>query len=72
MRKFLLFYALLLNCSMGITQWNPDPTENNLIVSVADKGTSVVANPAAASDGAGGMYIAWIDSRNSETSGNDI
>lgn len=53
-------------------QWNADPTVNNLIASVGDKGTGVVNNPIAASDGDGGMFFAWVDNRNTAVSGDDL
>jgi hypothetical protein len=76
MSKNLLFSALpsifLLSISTCFGQWNPDPTENNLIVSAAEKGNTAITGLVSATDGADGMYVAWIDTRNTATTGADI
>lgn len=72
MRKILL---LTIYCSIignARAQWVADPTEGTPVVTTAAKGTSSISAYASASDGAGGMFIAWIDSRNSATTGDDI
>jgi hypothetical protein len=72
MRKMLLYGLVLIFSGTTFGQWNPDPTENNPIVLVGDKGIGAVTGPVSASDGAGGMFIAWVDNRNSLLTGNDI
>jgi hypothetical protein len=73
MRKVLPALLLLIPVFGNLfAQWNGDPTENNLVISAVDKGTGQVSTPSAVSDGAGGMFIVWVDNRNSATSGNDI
>jgi hypothetical protein len=72
MQKNLLLLSIVLSVFTAKAQWNGDPTENNLIVSVDQKGTGQVTAPVTVSDGAGGMFIAWVDGRNTATTGNDI
>jgi hypothetical protein len=72
MQKNLLLGLTLFSANLLNAQWNPNPTENNLVVSIAQKGTGQVSTPSAVSDGAGGMFIVWMDGRNSATTNNDI
>jgi hypothetical protein len=72
MKRVLLFLTVGIGWLSGYSQWDPDSTVNNLIVSNTVKGTSSVANMVTASDGSGGMFICWTDGRNSASSGNDI
>lgn len=72
MQKTLLFFSLMGLLGTAQAQWNPDPTENNLLVGVADKGTTVISEFSTVSDGSNGAFIAWVDTRNSAVSGADI
>lgn len=72
MQKNLLLIIILMSALTSKAQWNSDPTENNLVVSVDQKGTGQVTAPVTVSDGSGGMFIAWVDGRNSVTTGNDV
>lgn len=72
MQKNLLFFSFCLMFGSAGAQWVADPAEGTPIISAAAKGTSSISAYASASDGAGGMFIAWIDSRNSATTGDDI
>jgi hypothetical protein len=62
MKKMLLLLAVVIIVGKSYGQiWNGNPTVNNLIC-----GTSVATTKSgnvSVSDGAGGMYVAWIDSR---------
>lgn len=72
MRKSLLFYLFLCGMYHGNAQWSANPTVNIPVVTVAQKGTTSISAYATASDNDGGMFIVWIDSRNSATTGDDI
>lgn len=72
MQKILLFSVSLLFLGSVKSQWVADPAEGTPVITTAAKGTSSISSYASASDGAGGMFIAWIDSRNSATTGDDI
>jgi hypothetical protein len=67
---------LILGGCMGIltTQaqfsWNPDPTINNPVCTVFN--TTNKTGLVSMTDGAGGMYMAWEDSRTSATTAADI
>lgn len=66
MKKILLFIPLLISCMVVKAQWSgatPIVTTSN---------TTAKASPAAINDGNGNMIIAWVDSRNSGTTGTDI
>lgn len=56
---------------MVSSQWNSDPSVNNAISTVANSAAALKSSPVAASDGNGGMFIAWEDDRNT-ASGTDI
>lgn len=72
MRKILLLF-ITGHCFISAdAQWVADPAEGTPFVTTAGKGTSAVSAYASTSDGAGGMFVAWIDSRNSATTGDDI
>jgi hypothetical protein len=64
---YTVLLLTLLAISMAFSQWKTTIEENNYI-SVAN---STQNNPSFASDGSGGAFIAWTDSRNS-SSGQDI
>ena len=72
MRKALLFSLFWWGMAQLNAQWNADPTVNTPVVTVAQKGTTSVSGYATAPDNEGGMFIVWIDSRNSATTGDDI
>ncbi|MCU0376553.1 MAG: hypothetical protein MUF24_14695, partial [Chitinophagaceae bacterium] len=72
MRKTLLFSLLWMGIMQLNAQWNADPAVNTPVVTVAQKGSTSVSAYATAPDNEGGMFIVWIDSRNSATTGDDI
>jgi len=72
MRRALLFSLFWCGMAQVNAQWIADPTVNNPVVTVAQKGTTSISGYATAPDNDGGMFIVWIDSRNSATSGDDI
>lgn len=72
MRKILLFFITGYCFISADAQWVADPAEGTPVVTNAAKGTSAVSAYASTSDGAGGMFVAWIDSRNSATTGDDL
>ncbi|WP_304065624.1 T9SS type A sorting domain-containing protein [Pedobacter glucosidilyticus] len=66
MKKILLFIPLLISCIAVKGQWNgatPIVTTSN---------TTAKTAPVAINDGNGNMIIAWVDARNSATTGTDI
>ena len=64
MTKNLLLIFMLSICMLSANaQWNQDTTVNNLVTG-ASPATTKLSN-VATSDGAGGMLLAWIDSRTS-------
>jgi Secretion system C-terminal sorting domain len=72
MKKILLFIGSVSLLNTAMAQWNADPTVNTLVVGTVAKGTTSVSNMVNASDGSGGMFIAWTDARNSAATGNDL
>lgn len=72
MRKILLLIIAGQSVISANAQWVADPAEGTPVVTTAGKGTSGISAYASTSDGEGGMYIAWIDSRNSATTGDDL
>ena len=73
MKKELLLLATLINFFVPLfSQWNPNPEVNNPVVLVAAKGLTAVSKMATATDGNGGMFIAWVDTRNIGTTGADV
>ncbi|HMP91406.1 MAG TPA: T9SS type A sorting domain-containing protein [Phnomibacter sp.] len=72
MRKTLLLGILVYVTTSLNAQWLPDATTNNAVVTVAQRGnTGTVNGLVSATDGDGGMFIAWLDPRNAAT-GADI
>jgi len=67
---FLLVSSAFCSTIFGQWVWNSDPTVNNEVCTTSN--TTAKANLVSTSDGAGGMWIAWEDSRNSGTTGTDI
>ncbi len=71
MKKIILAAATILGFTTFVSaQWNPDSTQNNPVVTGSN--TTSKNNLVSASDGNGGMYIAWEDSRTTATTGSDI
>ena len=73
MKKVLLavcitFALLLFGTFQTFAQWSTDPTVNNTISST----TGSQYSPNITDDGSGGAIIAWLDQRNSGTTGTDI
>ncbi len=60
-----IFFALLLNAQHAMGQWNPDPAVNTPVC------TTPVVNqyfPQLVPDGTGGLYIAWLETTDGNTS----
>ncbi len=72
MRKILLLLVTGQWFISADAQWIADPAEGTPVVTTAGKGTGAVSSFASAPDNEGGMFIAWIDGRNSATTGDDI
>jgi hypothetical protein len=73
MKKALLGLLTLIGGHQANSQWNSNPAVNNAISTVTNSGsTGTKLSSVAASDGNGGMYVAWEDNRNSATSATDI
>lgn len=66
MKKLLLLIFTISIIHQANAQWN------GVTPIVTTSNTSAKTSPAAINDGSGNMFIAWIDARNSATSGNDI
>ena len=63
MKYFLFLLTCFFISIMSVAQWNSNTAVNNLITDVAGVGSR--SNNVAVTDGAGGMFVAWIDSRTS-------
>jgi len=61
MRKFLCTSFAFVLAVIASAQWMPNPATNNPIVTTSS--STAKSGLVSASDGAGGMFIAWIDSR---------
>jgi hypothetical protein len=72
MKRLLLCLVsgFVLSTNSAQWVWNNDPTINNEVCTVFI--TATKTNLVSTSDGAGGMWIAWEDSRNAGTTGTDI
>jgi len=64
-KNLLLIFVVTISFLSANAQWNADPTVNN-VVTGASPTTTKLSN-VAVSDGAGGMLLAWIDSRTSSS-----
>ncbi len=64
-KNLLLIFVVTISFLSADAQWNADPTVNN-VVTGASPTTTKLSN-VAVSDGAGGMLLAWIDSRTSSS-----
>lgn len=71
-RALLLLITVFFfgQCIQAQWVWNNDPTINNEVCTASN--TTAKSNLVSTTDGAGGMWIAWEDSRNSGTTGTDI
>lgn len=70
-QKIITALSLFLGIKSAIGQWNPNTKENNPVVLVSKKGNAQINSLISVSDNMGGMYIAWIENRNTATA-NDI
>ncbi|TAF92611.1 MAG: hypothetical protein EAZ47_08430, partial [Bacteroidetes bacterium] len=69
--KKLYFLLLMFTAVTSQAQWwTSDTLLNNAVVT--GFGTTSKSGSVTCSDGAGGVYIAWLDNRNSGTTGSDI
>ncbi len=72
-RTRLIPFAALLVAQSAFAQWNPDNTVNNPVATAAQRASDAsVSGVVSSPDGTGGAFVAWIDSRNSGSTGNDI
>lgn len=71
MKKILLLLAIVIIVGKSYGQlWNGNPTVNNAVCTFSN--TTTKTNLVTVSDGSGGMWLAWEDSRNTATTGTDI
>jgi hypothetical protein len=69
--KKLYFLLLMFTAVTSQAQWwTSDTLLNNAVVT--GFGTTSKSGSVTCSDGAGGVYIAWLDNRNSATTGTDV
>lgn len=70
MKKTLLSLLLIIPAILHAQYWNGDAALNNVVVGTSASGTRT--SPVSAKDKHNNVFVAWVDSRNSASTGNDI
>ncbi len=70
MKKTLLNLLALLPLFAFSQSWSGDPSQNNLVAGLVS--TSTKTSPVTTKDSQNNVFVAWVDSRNSATTGDDI
>lgn len=69
-KSLLILIVVLMAVKVNSQVWNGNTAINNAVCSFSNTSTKI--NQVSTSDGSGGMWIAWEDTRNTGTSGTDI
>ncbi len=63
MKQILPFLLTFLVVGTGYGQWNPDPTENNPLVTIANSSTAAKGQILTVPDALGNAWLVWVENR---------